>query len=881
MDPRRTLVRPVGRAVGTCRSTSARDIALANAVAREILAAGLENRSFIETRDQRLRGVPPRTSSPGRSSAPRRVTGVPAALIRELAHAYARADRAVICWTLGITEHHNAVDNVLALINLAPAHRPRRALRLRRQSPARAEQRAGRRRHGRAARPAARLPARRERRAAREVRARLGRADPAQARLAPLRHVRGHGARRADGPLRHRREPGQLRGGPAPRHRSCCEGLEILVVQDMFLTATAELADVVLPAAAGWCESEGTVTNSERRVQRVRRALPPPPGVRDDIEILCELARRMGRDLGNPTAEELWNELRTLSPGPRRHVLRAAGGDAAACSGRATTSRIPARCTCTAGCGSGRSSGRGRRSAVVEHEPPVDELDDGVPAPPDHRPAAGLLQHRRADRRATPRRLRPRRDARSLPRGRPAPGRRRGGDRCAWSRGAARCWRPARFDAGLRPGLAFMTLPLPRPGGDQRADHRRRRSAVRHLGVQGHGGADRAGRAEPSCRVETCRRPVAVEPRDRPMDLHFTADEPDPEETAGRRCLPRRAWLRRAATRAAVPLLPVLHAIRTRWAGSARARSTTPARGWRCRPPRRSAWPTSTLCFQTRPHPPVAVHVCDDIACRTRGAEALCAEVEAMLGPARATSRDGHATWHRSPCLGLCERAPAALVVAAGEPRRATRPGSRRRRRHPAPPWRARRCRTAGPRGLRAAAGAARPEAARAASAGSTPRASTTTAPPAASTPCAAPSRWAPAAVVREVIEAKLVGRGGAAFPTGRKWQGGALGGAAALPGLQRRRVRARHLQGPRADGGRSVRADRGDDHRRLRHRLRAGLSLHPRRVSAGRRRGSRTPSSAAATAASSATTSWATACASTSSCGAAPAPTSAARRRR
>ena len=86
------------------------------------------------------------------------------------------------------------------------------------------------------------------------------------------------------------------------------------MVQDLVFTQTAELADVVLPAAAGWCESEGTVTNSERRVQRVRRALPPPAGVVDDIAILCELARRMGRDLGDPTAEELWNEVRTLSP---------------------------------------------------------------------------------------------------------------------------------------------------------------------------------------------------------------------------------------------------------------------------------------------------------------------------------------------------------------------------------------------------------------------------------------------------------------------------------------------------------------------------------------------------------------------------------------
>ena len=60
------------------------------------------------------------------------------------------------------------------------------------------------------------------------------------------------------------------------------------------------MADVVFPAAAGWCESEGTVTNSERRVQRVRRAVSPPAGVRDDIEILCDLARRMGHDWGSP-----------------------------------------------------------------------------------------------------------------------------------------------------------------------------------------------------------------------------------------------------------------------------------------------------------------------------------------------------------------------------------------------------------------------------------------------------------------------------------------------------------------------------------------------------------------------------------------------------
>src|SRR5207245_4948387 len=66
-------------------------------------------------------------------------------------------------------------------------------------------------------------------------------------------------------------------------------GLDHLVVQDIFLTQTAELAHVVLPAAAGWAESEGTVTNSERRVQRVRRALDPPASARDALDTMGHL----------------------------------------------------------------------------------------------------------------------------------------------------------------------------------------------------------------------------------------------------------------------------------------------------------------------------------------------------------------------------------------------------------------------------------------------------------------------------------------------------------------------------------------------------------------------------------------------------------------
>ena len=149
-----------------------------------------------------------------------RETGVPAEAIRELAHAFATAPRAMICWTLGITEHHNAVDNVLALISLVLLDRPRRPVRQRRQPAPWPEQRPGRRRHGRPAGPAARLPARRERRAAREVRRRVGRAGPAEARLAPVGHVRRDGARRPDRGLLHRREPGPVRGRPEAGDRA-------------------------------------------------------------------------------------------------------------------------------------------------------------------------------------------------------------------------------------------------------------------------------------------------------------------------------------------------------------------------------------------------------------------------------------------------------------------------------------------------------------------------------------------------------------------------------------------------------------------------------------------------------------------------------------
>jgi NADH-quinone oxidoreductase subunit F len=114
-------------------------------------------------------------------------------------------------------------------------------------------------------------------------------------------------------------------------------------------------------------------------------------------------------------------------------------------------------------------------------------------------------------------------------------------------------------------------------------------------------------------------------------------------------------------------LLPALHAVQSRigWISQ-------PALGYICRRltvPPAEAYGVATFyaLFATRQRPPDVAHVCDDIACRLAGAEETCAALERQLGPAGTPARDGQVTWLRSPCLGLCERAPAALFTIAGE----------------------------------------------------------------------------------------------------------------------------------------------------------------------------------------------------------------------
>ena len=289
------------------------DISLANAIAREIIRAGLVNEEFIKRGttgfEQYAESVKPYTLERAE-----RDTGVPKELIQQLAHDYAKADRAQICWTLGITEHHNAADNVLALINLSllTGHVGRYGSGL---VPLRGQN------NVQGGGDMGAIPNKltgfqdvetdMAARAKFEAVYKIKLPPKKGMHLSQMFEAMEHGELTTayivgENPLRSEADTG--------RARALLEGLEHLVVQDMFMTDTAEVANVVLPSTATWCEAEGTVTSSERRVQRVRKALEPPKGARDDIEIMTDLARRLGTDWGNPTPEELWNELRTLSP---------------------------------------------------------------------------------------------------------------------------------------------------------------------------------------------------------------------------------------------------------------------------------------------------------------------------------------------------------------------------------------------------------------------------------------------------------------------------------------------------------------------------------------------------------------------------------------
>jgi predicted molibdopterin-dependent oxidoreductase YjgC len=455
VDPRRTSTAKwadlwLGIDVGS-------DIALANAIGREILEAGLVDREFVRRAttgfEAYAASVEPYSLEEGE-----RLTGVPASAIRALAHDYARAQRAQLCWTLGVTEHHTATDNVLALCNLAllTGHVGRYGSGL---VPLRGQNNV--QGGGDMGAIPNKLPGFQDLESDHDARERFERRWGV--RLLPRRgwHLSEMFDAMASGQLRALyvigENPAQSEAD-ARRARRLLGSLDVLVVQDIFLTRTAQMADVVLPATVSAVESEGTVTSSERRVQRVRRALEPPGGARDDLEILSELAARLGHDWGSPSAEEVWDELRSLSPihaGMSYRRLEREGGLRWPCYDEDHPGEqfLHARLW--------RDPVEGPRAPFhpVAHEPPLDELTEEFPI--------RLTTGRRLDSFNTGvqsgRYRSPLRRPETLDLS-PEDASRIGladGDLALVRSRRGSLTAPVRVDPGLRPGLAFMTLHFP------------------------------------------------------------------------------------------------------------------------------------------------------------------------------------------------------------------------------------------------------------------------------------------------------------------------------------------------------------------------------------------------------------------------------------
>jgi formate dehydrogenase major subunit len=451
VDPRRTSSAEwadawLGLDVGS-------DISLANGIAREIIHAGLANREFIDRATDHFDDYA-QTVEAYPLDRVERETGVPAEAIREMAHAYATADKAMICWTLGITEHHNAVDNVLALINLAllTGHVGKYGSGL---NPLRGQNNV--QGGGDMGAIPDRLPGFQhvENDELRERCNTLWNCVVPPKRgwhLSGMFEAMDHGELSAlyvigENPLQ------------SEADRTLTErrlgSLDFLVVQDIVMTATAEIADVVLPAAASWAESEGTVTNSERRVQRVRKALDPPGEAREDLWIIYELARRLGNDWGEASAEATWNEVRAVSPvhaGMSYARLEALGGIQWPCYDESH----PGELFLHSRLWENPVPGLRAPFVPVEHDPPVDTLTEEFPI--------RLTTGRRLDSYNTGVQTTsfksPMRRGESLDMS-PEDIERFGlaeGERVRVTSRRGSLEVPVRTDPGLRPGLTFMTL---------------------------------------------------------------------------------------------------------------------------------------------------------------------------------------------------------------------------------------------------------------------------------------------------------------------------------------------------------------------------------------------------------------------------------------
>ncbi|WP_372426605.1 formate dehydrogenase subunit alpha [Salinarimonas chemoclinalis] len=310
MDPRgNTLM--MRHATHRLRFRPGSDVALLNAMMHVIVTENLVDHAYVATHTEGYARLAEHLAAYAPEAMAERC-GVDAGTIREVARLYARADRAMIFWGMGVSQHTHGTDNARCLISLAlmtgQVGRPGTGLHpLRGQNNVQGASDAGLipmvlPDYARVGDPAQR--ARFEAAWGFTVSPQPGLTvteimDSIHAGDIRALYVMGENPAMSDPDVAHARD--------------ALAELEHCVVQDIFLTETAMYADVVLPASA-WPEKTGTVTNTNRQVQMGRPALPPPGQAREDLAILVDLGRRLGLPWDYAHPREVFAEMAAVMP---------------------------------------------------------------------------------------------------------------------------------------------------------------------------------------------------------------------------------------------------------------------------------------------------------------------------------------------------------------------------------------------------------------------------------------------------------------------------------------------------------------------------------------------------------------------------------------
>ncbi len=310
VDPRR--IKMTQFADSWLRPNLGTDVAWINGMMNVIIAEDLYDKTFVETRTEDFDALK-QTVQKYTPDHVEEITGIPGDQLAEAARLFATANAGSILYCMGITQHVSGTDNVKSLANLAMlcGHMGKVGGGV---NPLRGQNNVqgacdmgGLPNVFTAYQPVTSDDARQKMEAAWEVTDLSDQPGMKVTEMLPAAH---------DGRLKALYIIGEnpLVSDPDIAHaEACLDHLDFLVVQDIFLTETAQKAHVVLPAAC-FAEKDGTFTNTERRVQRVRKAVEPPGDAMPDCRILAGIAKRMGHEWVYPHSQAIYDEIRRVTP---------------------------------------------------------------------------------------------------------------------------------------------------------------------------------------------------------------------------------------------------------------------------------------------------------------------------------------------------------------------------------------------------------------------------------------------------------------------------------------------------------------------------------------------------------------------------------------